>query len=308
MSAGPEPGVVAMVRDQPGGPAWLAALPRLVADLARDWELTLGPPWLDGMASWTAPAVDRMGRRAVLKVSWPHDEAAGEAAALRHWDGNGAVRLLRHDPDRWALLLERCEPGTALRDHRAGDDAKLTVGAALLQRLWDMSPDPPLPTELAPRLVEVSGAWAAFVEQRAAASAVRLDRPLVALAADLLRTLPADAEREVLLHGDANPGNVLRAGQRWVVIDPKPMVGDPAYDPWPLLVQVGDPFDAPDPRGRLRARYAAFGELARLPPSRLVAWSVARTVRMALWEDERGRAADAATSLRRARLLADLLG
>lgn len=302
-------GVVATVRDQPGGEAWLADLPRLVAELQRDWELALGPAWLDGTVSWTAPAVDRAGRRVVLKVSWPHDEAAGEAMALAHWGGLGAVSLLRHDPDRWALLLERCDPGTALRDDPAADDTRLAVGAAVLRRLWDTpAPDPPPPSDLVPSLADIGGRWAALVEERAARTTAPHDRGLVTLGAGLLRDLPETAERDVLLHGDANPGNLLRSGTRWLAIDPKPMLGDPAYDPWPLLVQVGAPFEAADPAAVLRARYAAFGELTGLPVVRLLGWSVARTVEMALWEDHHGLGSAAAASMSRARVLADLLG
>ncbi|MBS3941066.1 MAG: phosphotransferase [Actinobacteria bacterium] len=300
---------IALLRDQPGGLEWLAALPGMIAGLQQEWQLALGQPWLDGMAAWTAPAVDRAGRRVVLKVSWPHDEAAGEATALIHWGGRGAVSLLRHDPDRWALLLERCDPGTALRDDPATDDTRLAVGAAVLRRLWDTpAPDPPPPIDLVPSLVDIAGRWAALVEERAARTAARHDPALVALGAGLLRDLPKTAERDVLLHGDANPGNLLRSGTRWLAIDPKPMLGDPAYDPWPLLVQVGAPFEAADPAAVLRARYAAFGELTGLPAVRLLGWSVARTVEMALWEDHHGLASAAAASMSRARVLADLLG
>ena len=44
-----------------------------------------------------------------MKVGWPHWEAELEHLALRLWDGQGAVRLLRADPRRFALLLERAD-------------------------------------------------------------------------------------------------------------------------------------------------------------------------------------------------------
>ncbi len=43
----------------------------------------------------------------VLKVTWPHPEAAPEPLALQSWNGHGSVRLVRADPSRFAMLLER---------------------------------------------------------------------------------------------------------------------------------------------------------------------------------------------------------
>jgi len=96
---------------------WMAALPLIVADLARRWSLDLGRPFQpDGVASWVAPARNAAGNHLVLKVGWRHDEALHEADGLLAWDGDGAIRL--YDAvtvgETNALLLEACEPGTAL--------------------------------------------------------------------------------------------------------------------------------------------------------------------------------------------------
>ena len=40
----------------------------------------------------------------------PHPEAEHEHLALKRWAGAGTVELLRADPHRWALLLERLHP------------------------------------------------------------------------------------------------------------------------------------------------------------------------------------------------------
>lgn len=76
-------------------------------------SLTLGPPFEPGgECSWVAPGGDDL----VLKVGWTHDEARDEAAALRAWDGRGAVRLVDDvvEGETTALLLERASPGTSL--------------------------------------------------------------------------------------------------------------------------------------------------------------------------------------------------
>src|SRR5204863_4357593 len=99
-----------------GADVWLAHLPSLVHDVADRWQLTPGQPFEGGMTSWTAPVQCADGSAAVVKIVWPHREAREEATALRRWDGDGAVTLLDEDRERWVLLLERCLPGTTLRD------------------------------------------------------------------------------------------------------------------------------------------------------------------------------------------------
>ncbi len=108
----------------------------------------------------------------------------------------------------------------------------------------------------------------------------------------------------MLLHGDFNPGNVLSAGDRWLAIDPKPMVGDPAYDPWPLLEQIDDPFQYPRAVLRDRVRVVA-GELD-LDAQRIVDWSIARRVETALWAAHHDDVAGGAHVMSEARALAEL--
>jgi streptomycin 6-kinase len=93
-------------------------LPDAIRGLQDRWSLSLGAPFegSDGSCAWVAPAARRDGTRAVLKLGMPHMEATHEVQGLRFWDGNATVRLLESDADLNAMLLERCEPGTALRE------------------------------------------------------------------------------------------------------------------------------------------------------------------------------------------------
>ena len=96
-------------------------------------ELEWGAPFEKATVSYVAPAI-RGTERVVLKVQWPHEECTYEADALRTWDGDGAVRLLAHDENRQALLLEHCRPGTALSDAKSVDPIAVVID--LLSRLW----------------------------------------------------------------------------------------------------------------------------------------------------------------------------
>ena len=194
-------------------PEWLDALPRLAAECAAMWDLELEDP-VDTPTSLVVPA-----GAAVLKLNAPsHLEAETEADALEAWDGRGAVRLLARDDERRALLVERCVPGT---------------------RLWDSALDETLVVaELLPRLqLEVQGAhafrlladeaerWANDVPRWYREAGEPFERRLLDFAVDVYRTV--DRSASLLVNQDLHGGNVLRSEREpWLVIDPKPLVGE----------------------------------------------------------------------------------
>lgn len=254
--------------------AWISALPILVDELAQRWSLQVGQPFQPGgVASWVAPARNAAGELVVLKVGWPHDEALHEADGLRAWDGAGAVRLLDRLQvgETSALLLEACEPGTTLSLVLPAPQQDAVV-AGLLRRLW-IVPPPGHPFRTLQRMCDW---WADAFEQRYAAAhaSVRLDPGLARAGMERLRSLPGTAGRAVLLCTDLHPGNVLAARREpWLVIDPKPYVGDPTYDPLQHMLNFPE---------RLAAAPAGFvrrmAELLDLDAERLRQWLFARCV------------------------------
>jgi streptomycin 6-kinase len=297
--------VVATVSEHDGGPAWLAGLSQVIEELRERWSLRLGAPFHGGSCSWVAPAWPPDGEPAVLKITWPHREAMGEAEGLRLWDGRGVVRLLREDRERLAVLVERCEPGGALGDADHLDPReRLEIGARLLDELWSV----PVPEQSGlERVADVTAEWADLVEERMDRLKPDFDPGLVALGARLLRELPATAPRMVIVHGDFNPGNVLSARRRpWLAIEAKPMIGDPGYDPWPLLAQIDEPFAHPDPLCVLAERFTLVADVVGEDVRRLAAWALAREVESALWAADHPQSPIAYGSMEKAGVFARL--
>ncbi|MFC7218411.1 aminoglycoside phosphotransferase family protein [Streptomyces polyrhachis] len=294
-------------RREPRARAWLDGLPALVAAYRDAWSLRLKRPYRGGSCSWVAPVETADGAPAVLKLTWPHPEAAGEAEGLRIWDGHFAVRALRAEPADFALLVERCTPGGALAraDHLPAG-TRLGLGAAVLRGLWGVA----VPTGHGlPLLGAVTSGWARLVEERMARLSPGYDPGLVARGAALLRELPASATRSAVVHGDFNPGNVLAAERLpWLAIDAKPMVGDPGYDVYPLLEQIDDPYALPSPDRVLAERLALLADVLDEDARRLAAWGTARRVETALWLADRGDRGGGAEAMRQARLLAGAAG
>ena len=170
-------------------------------------------------------------------------------------------------------------PGTALAD-LDDRDAILDTGADVLARLWRA----PVPDEPFEPLAAVTDWFAEVV----AARQVEFGRPLPPRLVDealvALRDLPRTATKRVVLHHDFHPGNVLAAQrQAWLAIDPKPQVGDPAFDPLQLILQTSDPLDDDDPEATIRYRLERVSERLAVDPERVRAWGVARCVEWALY-------------------------
>jgi streptomycin 6-kinase len=266
--------LVAAARDEGRG-GWLTTLPDTVARLAATWSLTVGPPFQPGgQTAWVAPARTRDGADRVLKVAWRHPEARDEAAGLRLWAGDGAVRLFAAEDagaDTSALLLERCRPGTTLAATLAGP-AQDVVVAGLLRRLWR----PPPAGHGFRSLQAMCDDWAAGAEARLAAGGrpPGLDPGLARDGLALLRSLPATASAEVVLCTDLHAENVLAAERApWLAIDPKPYAGDPTYDVLQHMLNCSDRLHA-DPR----ALVERLAGLLDLDAGRLALWLFARCV------------------------------
>jgi streptomycin 6-kinase len=255
--------------------AWLDSLPRMAAEVVDDWQLRLDGGPTHGYCSLVVPVRTASGRPAVLKVGFPDEESEHEHLALQHWHGRGTVQLLRADPKRRAMLLERlhAEDLTELWDVEACE-----VVAALYPRLHVPAP-PQLRTLTS--YVERWGADLAALPRDAP-----LPRRLVEQAVALGRDLATDpASTGTMIHGDLHYENVL-AGDRepWLVIDPKPVSGDPHYEPAPLLWnRWQEMVDAGDVRDAVRRRFHAVVDAAGLDEDRARDWVVVRMLHNAMW-------------------------
>ena len=206
------------------GEQWLAELPARVGELAELWQLDVGEPFADGGAvSWVAPVRTVQGEHAVLKVFLVDRENAQEAEALAHYAGRGAVRMLAGEPG--ALLLERLRPGTTLWEVE-DDDAACRVVASLLRELWRPPPDPSPFRALA----DDAAMWVAHLERAYTTAGAPFERSLLDEALSAAAELPGGQGEDVVLHQDLHGGNVLRAGDTWLSIDPKPVVGEREFD------------------------------------------------------------------------------
>jgi streptomycin 6-kinase len=244
-----------------GADAWLAGLPDVVGRLERDWGIAVGAPFEDATEAYVAAATLADGTPAVLKILVQRSHgrhAAEEITVLRLANGDGCVRMLRHDEESGAMLLERLGPSM----YRVGLPIaqRHEILCRVAMRLWRPAPDSGLETgpDKARRLVGyIEDAWERIGRPCAERAVAR------ALAGAERRIARYDPDRAVLLHGDVHQWNTLRAGPDdpvgWKLVDPDGVLAEPECDLGVLLREDSEELLTEDPWDRARLLAARTG-------------------------------------------------
>jgi streptomycin 6-kinase len=263
-------------------PEWLASLPAALERYVDEWQLTVSGDLMSGEASLIVPVVRRDGTPAMLKLQSVNDESESEALALRTWNHDDVVEVYEDDPETSTLLLERLEPRT-LDD--VPDDIEATrILAEILTHLM-VVPAPPGVR----RLSDIATQMLADAPTIIPLLVDPAERALARRLADqMAEVLPEPGDR--LLHWDLHYLNVMAADRRpWLVIDPKPLAGDPAFElmpavwnRWDDLVATGDLSKA------IRNRLDLMLEVTGIDRDRALAWTAGRILQNILWFTEDG--------------------
>lgn len=261
---------------------WVRRLPAIAVDMLARWRLRPDGPPMHGHCSLVLPVRTADGAAAVLKISFPDDESEHEHVVLRRWAGAAAVRLLSADPHRRAMLLERLH-GADLTGLTDVDACRVVAG---LYRRIHVPAMPPLRT-LGSYLRRWNADLAAL--PRGAPIPRRLVEQAAALGADLAAEPATDSR---VIHCDLHYANVLAADREpWLVIDPKPVNGDPHYEIAPMLWNRWEELGG-DVREGVRRRFHTLVDAAGFDEDRARVWVVVRMVHNAMWALQDGPRAD----------------
>ncbi|MBP2330931.1 streptomycin 6-kinase [Kibdelosporangium banguiense] len=265
------------------GEKWANGLPGLAERMLDQWRLTLDGEPMHGVVSLVLPVIQADGVPAALKlqpVDWEHES---EPVGLRIWDGEGIVRLLDHDQDTGAMLLERLHGDRTLST--VEDDREATrILADLLARLV-VVPAPPGMRHLKDIAAQMVADTPKAVGRLSDPAEQKL---LMKWAAAVEEVLDEPGDR--LLHWDLHYDNVLAADREpWLAIDPKPLAGDPGFDIMPTLDNRWDDIVATgDVPRAVRWRFDLMTETLGLDRQRAAAWTLGRALQNCLWDIEDG--------------------
>ncbi len=247
------------------------------AHLIKSWGLrTLSPltqtNWATIWRGWS----NRYSHECVIKVHTNREAAAAEAGALKRYDGHGAARLYAYDEQKSALLLERIIPGSSLRAYFPDRDDEAAYHAAdILKALHGVpiSPQNSMPT-VESLLTSLQQSPSEYAHE----------------AWLFGKKLCASAEYSVLLHGDLHHDNILLCESRgWLAIDPKGIIGDPAYDCAAFLRNpIVELSTIKNLDTRIRRRCEIFSQSLAIPIDRIYGWGFVGAVLAAHWAHEDG--------------------
>jgi streptomycin 6-kinase len=244
--------------------SWCDGLPALLASLAERWRLELGAPFLVGNSSTAFRCVRADGTPAVLKLSPELPVVAEQAATLKLFEPSGRVpAVLNADLDAGAVLLERIEPGTPVRD--LPEPPRATQWAALMRDLHVATVPPDYPRDLRAKcdgFFDRIGHRISDPEIGRWVTSADVER-----GAERCRALLATESKPALLHGDLHLANVLDGGDSrgLAAIDPRACVGDPCFDAVAYLLDGAG-------RDGIETRCAALAAASGLDESRLLEW------------------------------------
>ncbi|MCX4819732.1 aminoglycoside phosphotransferase family protein [Streptomyces sp. NBC_01142] len=248
---------------------WLGQLPKIAQEAVDRHGLEVERVVVPGGRSSLVVLVRRPdGTPAALKIAPPLASPALEQAALEHWDGWGAVRLLARAED--ALLLERLHPEVSLRS--LPEAKALLEAAGTVRRLWIEPPAGHGFETVAERTAREAEAVRGFGDPTAAG--------LVSAAVAARDELTASSPELLLLHGNFRQGKVL-GGDRtpWLAVGPEPLVGERAYDLARLVRdRVEDLIAASAGAAAARRRVNRLADSLEVDRERLRGWTLFRAV------------------------------
>ncbi len=257
------------------GEAWLTELPELVSAIS----LRLDLRDLKEVKNLTYNYVlsGLQGDNAIiLKLGLDHEALTREAFALKCFAGHGVVKVLAED--KGMLLLERVVPGISLKSYfRTNENESIEIACRVMKKLHQAS----IPKHHHfPHITD----WLKAFDKDWSIPDVYLKK-----AREIRDQLLQTAEPDVLLHGDLHHDNILQTANNWVVIDPKGVIGEPAYEvaafirnPIPELLNHAD---APN---IILNRITRFSELFELPSQRILDWCFVQAVLAWIWALEDG--------------------
>ena len=155
---------------------------------------------------------------AMLKIALAEEEKCG-GEVLQWWDGEGAARVYAREND--ALLLELATGGRSLSSMAVSgeDDGASRIICHVVSALHQPR------GALMPILAPLRN-WFAELEPAAVTHG-----GVFAECSAVARALLNEPQEITALHGDIHHANILDFGDRgWLAIDPKGVLGDPAFD------------------------------------------------------------------------------
>jgi streptomycin 6-kinase len=257
------------------GKKWLTQLPVIVSQLESRFALRELTP-VSNLTCNYALSGFQGDMPVILKLGLDSAGLSREALALKCFTGFGAVRLIAQE--KGLLLLEQATPGVSLKSYfRDKDIEAIETTCQIIKKLHQagVSKDHNFP-----HIRE----WLSVLDKTQYIPPVYLQK-----ARKLRDQLLATSSHDVLLHGDLHHDNILQNGEAWVVIDPKGVIGETAYE---AAAFIRNPIPAllahKNTHAIVKNRIEAFAKNLNISQNKIADWCFVQAVLAWIWALEDG--------------------
>ena len=266
------------------GKKWLNNLPQIINHYKEKWNITVFPPFKLSY-NYVAPAKTLDNKQVALKISFPNNhEFEAEAEAIRFFNGNAAINILKEDKENAVILLEKAEPGESVRTI-IPEEERISIVTEVMKKLHkpvSQNSDFTFPT-----ILEWAKAFDRYKGKFSDSGPV--PQKLFDRAEEIFKEYPKEKKPQVLLHGDLHADNILSSKRGWLVIDPKGIIGEAEFEVGGYLYNpYYDYAKGSDYKKLQTARILQFSEELGFDKERILDWAFAYAIISVLWflEDE----------------------
>ncbi|WP_299086818.1 aminoglycoside phosphotransferase family protein [uncultured Metabacillus sp.] len=260
------------------GQTWLNHFEQLIKHCEEKWELKIQPPY-ELSYNFVAPAVRVDGSKVVVKLVVPGDEGfQNEVEALKHFNGQGIIRLLYEEAEKGIMILEHVSPGDKLASIENDDEATLIM-AQVMKKLWKSPPNNTSIQTLFQREKDFQN-----IRLNHKDGVGPITKTMLMEAEEIFSRLTSTMKDLYLLHGDFHHYNVLSVNQKdWIVIDPKGLIGEREYDVIQFLLNK-----LPDDQVEqlIEKRINILVEHLHLNKERILLWGYCHSILSLYWDIE----------------------
>lgn len=254
------------------GKQWLNNLPLLVTNLEKTHGLSKLKIFENLSYNYVLSGFQGL-QPIVLKLGLDKNALKREAQALKAFSGFGAVNVLVEKEG--ILLLERAISGLSLKFYfPEKDDEAIQITSDCLKNLHQAS----ITSDGFPHIQD----WLRVLDSDFDIPADYLHK-----ARKLRDELLTSTKKSVLLHGDLHHDNILQNGNSWMVIDPKGVIGDPAYD---IATFIRNPIpqllEDPNATSMIDNRIKQFAQTLKISRQRILNWCYVQAVLAWIWAIE----------------------
>ncbi len=256
------------------GKIWLEQLPAIIESLAKHWSLSKITPVKNMSYNYVALANQNLKDPVVLKISCDTQLVTDEYNALKHFNGNGAIKVIDFNKPFNALLLQQAIPGDLLKNHHTKNTAEtISIYAGVVSSLTKLNQPNTSPTHVSK--------WCKAIDR---ITDQRVDKRFIKKAKELRDFLLPSIQKEYLCHGDLHLENIINHESQWLCIDPKGIVGEVAFEAAAFdLIDKREWTEPETIESKIIQRINLLAETLEINQNRLLAWIFLRVIISAQW-------------------------